>query len=196
MASRRRLPPIERVTERLVLRPLRRKDEDSYVAMLVDSTEAWAPWTPASSPDLTPEARFLNELARTEGGARRGSHLRLGGFQDGGRLVGLFSLNEIVRGVFQSAYAGWQVRSSDMGRGLGTEGVQALLDIAFSPEPSGLGLHRVQANVMPSNAASLRVVEKVGLRKEGEAERYLRIAGRWEDHLMFAVTAEEWTSHG
>ncbi len=164
--------------------------------MLADSAEAWAPWTPASSPDFAPAARFRNELARTEGGARRGSHLRLGGFQEDGRLVGLFSLNEIVRGVFQSAYAGWQVRGTDMGRGLATEGVRALLDIAFSPEPAGLGLHRVQANVMPSNAASLRVVEKVGLRKEGEAERYLRIAGRWEDHLMFAVTTEEWTSPG
>ena len=83
-----------------------------------------------------------------------------------------------------------------MGRGLATEGVRALLDIAFSPEPEGLGLHRVQANVMPSNAASLRVVEKVGLRQEGAAERYLRIAGRWEDHLMFAVTTEERTSPG
>jgi len=185
---------VELATERLRLRPLRRKDEDEFVAMLADSSEAWAPWTPASSPDLSPHARFLNELERTERGARRGSHLRLVGFQEDGRLVGLFSLNEIVRGVFQSAYAGWQVRGTDTGRGLGTEGVRALLDIAFSSEPAGLGLHRVQANVMPSNAASLRVVEKVGFRKEGEAERYLRIAGRWEDHLMFAVTAEEWSS--
>ncbi len=192
MASRRRLPDLERTTERLTLRRLRQGDEAAFVGMVAESFEAWAPWTPASPPGITHADRFRHEMARADRGARRGTHLRLGGFDPDGRLVGLFSLNEIVRGVFESAYAGWQVRASEQGRGVGTEGVRALLDLAFAPEPDGLGLHRVQANIMPTNAASLRVAEKLGLRKEGEAERYLRIADRWEDHVMFGVTAEEW----
>ena len=55
-----------------------------------------------------------------------------------------------------------------------------------------LMLHRLQVAIVPRNAASLRVVEKLGLRREGLAERYLEINGVWEDHYRFAITAEEW----
>jgi len=154
------------------------------------SRAAWAPWTPAPAPSLDETDRFLRELNRGVLLARAGTHLRLGAFDDDGRLVGLFALNEIVRGVFQSAYASWQVAADRMGHGLGTEGVRTLVDIAFD-EVGGLGLHRVQANVMPTNAASLRVAEKVGFRREGVAKRYLKIAGSWEDHVLLALTSEE-----
>src|SRR5262249_20067122 len=72
--------------------------------------------------------------------------------------------------------------------GLMSEAVAATLSWAFS----AVRLHRVQAAVMPRNTASLRVVARVGFRREGVAERYLCIAGSWEDHVIFAVTAEEW----
>ena len=68
-----------------------------------------------------------------------------------------------------------------------TEGIQAVLDFAFGPA----GLHRVQAAIMPRNPRSLRVIEKLGFRREGYAERYLQIAGKWEDHVVFARTREE-----
>ena len=71
------------------------------------------------------------------------------------------------------------------------EAMRAMLDIAFAPEPEGLGLHRVQANIIPENAASLRVAEKLRMRREGMALRYLHIGGAWRDHIMFAITAEE-----
>jgi ribosomal-protein-alanine N-acetyltransferase len=116
----------------------------------------------------------------------------MGGFAPDDRLVGLFALNEIVRGVAQSAHAAWQVSAGFAGRGFGTEGVRAILDLAFTPTPDGLGLHRVQAYIMPANAASLRIAEKVGFRQEGLARSCLRIAGRWEDHVMHALLAEEW----
>src|SRR5205085_692254 len=73
------------------------------------------------------------------------------------------------------------------GRGICTEAVGLVVGIALDR----LGLHRVQAAVMPRNAASIRVLEKNGFRREGLAPRYLRINGRWEDHLIFAVTAED-----
>lgn len=157
-----------------------------------ESLGAWAPWTPATPQELDASELFRRELHRARSSAEAGTHLRLAAFDEADRLVGLFALNEIVRGVFQSAYASWQVRATEMGKGLGTEGVRALLDVAFGEPPHGLGLHRVQANVMPANAASLRIAEKVGFRREGLARRYLRIAGAWEDHQMFALTAEEW----
>ena len=191
------LPTILRETRRLTLRPLRSDDETSFTRTLAESTDRWRPWLPTGRADITPSDRFRRELQRTRDGARVGTHLRLGAFDRDGSLAGLFALNEIVRGVFQSAYASWQVGAGHMGRGLATEGVRGLLDIAFEDAPEGLALHRVQANVMPSNAASLRVAEKAGFRREGLALRYLKIAGAWEDHVMLALTREEWAEdHG
>lgn len=188
----RPLPDIVRDTERLTLRSLCSADEGEFVRTIHESAETWAPWTPAASPNVTPYDLFRVELERAARGARAGSHLRLGAFDPEGRLVGLFALNEIVRGVFQSAYASWQVRAGRMRSGFGTEAVRALMAIAFQAPPDGLGLHRVQANIMPANTPSICIAEKLGFRREGLAERYLRIAGSWEDHVMFALTRDEW----
>lgn len=192
----RPIPPFRRETARMELRPLEDADEGAWVRALLESAEAWAPWTPAVDPSLSPADRFARELGRGRSGAQAGTHLRLAGFAPDGEMIGLFALNEIVRGVAQSAHAAWQVRSGLTGRGYGTEGVRAILDIAFASAPHGLGLHRVQANIMPNNAASLRIGEKVGLRREGLALGYLKIAGRWEDHVTHALLAEEWPVEG
>jgi ribosomal-protein-alanine N-acetyltransferase len=106
----------------------------------------------------------------------------------GGAVVGSVNLSAIVRGVFQNAYHGYWISPDVGGRGFTTEAVRQAVDTGFRT----LALHRVQAAVIPRNAASIRVLEKVGFREEGLALRYLRIAGAWEDHRLFAVTAEEW----
>jgi ribosomal-protein-alanine N-acetyltransferase len=186
------IPVIERTTRRMLLRALGREDAAEFARVLEVSRAGWAPWMPAAPAGSSDADVFELELARAAAGRRAGTHLRLAGFLADDRLAGLFSLNEIVRGPFESAYAGWSVSADEMGRGLGTEGVRALLDVAFATPPAGLGLHRVQANIIPRNAPSLRIAEKVGLRREGLALRYLRIAGAWEDHAMFAVTRDEW----
>jgi ribosomal-protein-alanine N-acetyltransferase len=193
-----RLPePIGRLTaatERLVLRPLQEDDRLEFERVLRVSRDAWGPWTPAHDPSLSDAEIFRREILRATHGARAGTHLRLAAFTADGALAGLFALNEIVRGVFQSAYASWQVAADLVGRGYGTEGVSGLLALAFRDAPTGLGLHRVQANVMPANAASLRIAEKAGFRREGLARAYLKIAGAWEDHVMLATTREEWVA--
>ena len=176
----------------MLLRALGPADAEEFQRVLTVSRAAWAPWMPSAPAGSTDDDIFEQELERSSLGLTAGTHMRLAGFREDGRLTGLFSLNEIVRGPFESAYAGWSVSADLVGQGLCTEGVRALLDIAFDAPPRGLGLHRVQANIIPRNAASLRIAEKVGLRREGLALRYLRIAGQWEDHVMFAVTREEW----
>ena len=178
-------------TERLLLRALAESDVDEFVRVVDVSRGEWEPWTPAREPEISGRELFQRELARGANGVKAGTHLRLAGFEEDGSLVGLFALNEIVRGVFQSAYASWQVSADRTGRGFGTEGVSGLLDVAFDRPPLGLGLHRVQANIMPANEASLRIAEKVGFREEGFGLKYLQIAGRWEDHVMFALTVED-----
>jgi ribosomal-protein-alanine N-acetyltransferase len=177
------------------LRMPREADEANFVEMILSSAEEWAPWTPHVDAALTPAARFHGEVERARRGAEAGTHVRLVGAVEG-QIVALFALNDIVRGVFQNAHAAWQVSARHMGLGLGTEGVRELLAIAFDVDPTGLALHRVQANIMPANEASLRIARKVGFRREGIAARYLLIAGRWEDHVMHAVTREEWQGVG
>ena len=94
----------------------------------------------------------------------------------------------IAPAPFESAYLGYSVSERHNGRGYATEAVRQVLAVAFEE----LGLHRVQAAVMPINLASIRVLEKAGFREEGLALRYLQINGVWEDHKLFALTAEEW----
>ena len=84
----------------------------------------------------------------------------------------------------------WKVRrrSSAQGKRVGDRGA-VRLTVGFALGPAGL--HRVQAAVMPHNAASLRVLDKAGFRREGLAERYLCTAGKWEDHVILAITSDE-----
>lgn len=104
------------------------------------------------------------------------------------RLIGRIALSNVVRGPWQNATMGYWVDEAANGRGHATDAVVLLATFAFEHA----GLHRVQPAIMPRNARSRRVVEKAGFRREGTALRYLRIAGVWEDHDIFALTREEW----
>ena len=103
-------------------------------------------------------------------------------------IVGRINLGGVLHGAFQNAHVGYWIDREHQRRGLVSEGVIGAFAFAFGVAK----LHRLQIAIMPANVASLRVMEKVGVRKEGFAERYLRIAGRWEDHVIFAVTIEDW----
>jgi ribosomal-protein-alanine N-acetyltransferase len=175
----------------MLLRLWRADDLHEFVRVSQISAELWRAWTPAATRGQTLQQQFELMLESSTRGLHAGTPCRMVGELSDGRIGGFFSLSEIVRGIFQNAYAGWRVSADVVGQGYATEGVRGLLDLAFAPPPQGLGLHRVQANVIPSNAASLRVAEKCGLRREGYAHRYLQIAGLWQDHIMFARTVEE-----
>lgn len=100
---------------------------------------------------------------------------------DSGVVVGQVTLNGITRGCFQSCTVGYWLSEASTGRGLATQAVAAAVTYAFT----NLALHRVQAEALPSNTASQRVLARNGFVAYGLAPQYLRIAGRWQDHLMF-----------
>jgi ribosomal-protein-alanine N-acetyltransferase len=105
----------------------------------------------------------------------------------GDHIVGRIVIANIVRGAWQNATLGYWVDEAANGRGHATAAVGLVVRFAFDH----LGLHRIQPAIMPRNARSARVVEKCGFRREGRAMRYLRIAGVWEDHDIWALTAED-----
>jgi ribosomal-protein-alanine N-acetyltransferase len=107
----------------------------------------------------------------------------------GERIAGRVALANVVRGAWGNATVGYWVDEAVRGRGHATAAVGCALRFAFSEA----GLHRVQPAIMPRNAPSRRVVEKLGFRHEGRALRYLEIDGVWEDHDIFAITAEEFS---
>jgi ribosomal-protein-alanine N-acetyltransferase len=104
------------------------------------------------------------------------------------RFAGEINLSSIQRGAFQNGYVGYWIDEAAAGRGYVPESCVVLFAFAFEQ----LGLHRLQIAIVPRNTASRSVVRKLGIRGEGIACRYLEIDGRWEDHVRYAITLEEW----
>lgn len=108
-----------------------------------------------------------------------------------GELVGVININEIVRGSFGSGYLGYYAFVPHNGRGLMREGLRLVVNRAFG----AYKLHRLEANIQPTNRPSIALVGSLGFRLEGYSPRYLKIAGRWRDHERWAITVEEWREH-
>ena len=182
------------VTERLVLRPPRPGDVPELRRVLRKNAAHLQPWSPTPPPGE--DAASLTVLSKSVLLERRGwrqDHryvFLVTTREKGAPIIGRAALSQVSRGPMQAAYLGYWMDHERQGQGLMTEAVRAVLDFAFAP--TGARLHRVQINVIPRNVASHRVVEKVFARKEGLALRYLEIAGTWEDHVVYAVTVEEW----
>jgi ribosomal-protein-alanine N-acetyltransferase len=105
----------------------------------------------------------------------------------GGAIAGVVNVNEIVHGIFCSAYLGYYAMAGFGGRGLLTRAVELAVAQAFNE----LGLHRVEANVQPDNLRSRALVQRLGFRLKGYSPRYLRIAGVWRDHERWAKLVDD-----
>lgn len=105
-----------------------------------------------------------------------------------GLIVGAINFFGVERGIAQAACVGYYVGAPFAGRGYMTEALALALEYAFRR----LDLHRVEADIEPDNAESIRLVRRVGFRREGLSRRYLKLRGRWRDHERWALLAEEW----
>jgi [ribosomal protein S5]-alanine N-acetyltransferase len=167
------------------VRPLGPDDAAAMLELRLRNREHFLSGEPVHEPAFFTLERQRATLAAAEAERRMGTRVLLGVFDDG-TLAGYVALSQIFRGAFQNAYLGYAIDHERTGRGLATAAVAEALEHAWS-----IDLHRVQANVVPGNAASRRVLEKNGFRYEGLALRYLHIGGGWADHAMYAITVEE-----
>lgn len=176
---------------RVLLRPLVATDFHQWREVRTRNHEwltKWEPSRPAGSPDVINDRHaFAARCNARERERHLGTGFGFGVFVDGD-FCGEMNLSSVQRGPFQNSYVGYWVDEKLAGHGYTPEALVAVMRFAFEE----LGLHRVQIAIIPRNAASRRVVEKLDLRDEGIAVRYLEINGEWEDHVRYAMTAEEW----
>lgn len=179
-------PPAATITgPQVYLRPPRRADAPAFLAAARASRVLHGRWTRAPETAV----RFMAYVERFAPRGGFGTHAGFLVFRrSDDALVGVFNFSEIVRGAFCSAYLGYFGFAPHAGRGLMTEGMALALDVAYRR----FGLHRVEVNIQPTNARSLALAQRVGFAREGYSRRYVKIAGRWRDHVRFAMLAEDW----
>ncbi len=144
------------------------------------------PWDPPKPTNFLTEDVQRKRLRQAESDAQAGTAMRWWLYLQGepNVLVGSIGLNAIARGPFQNALLGYSLDCELQGQGLMQEGLNAVITHAFSAK---VNLHRIQANVLPDNLRSLRVLERLGFEREGYARDYLYIHDKWHDHVMFAL---------
>ncbi len=167
-------------SERVRLRYLDAADEAEFLALVRESRTLHRPWAyPPERPD-----QFADLLAKCR---RDDSMCLLATDRGTGAIAGVFTISQIVRGAFQSAFLGYYAGASFAGRGYMRDALQLVVDLAFGP----VALHRLEANIQPGNAASIALAKSAGFRLEGFSPRYLLIGGQWRDHERYALTADE-----
>lgn len=148
-------------------------DGPAFTAAARASRRLHRPWVqPPTDAD-----GFGRYLARFDGVVNHGFVIDVGG-----ELAGAINLTNVVRGAFCSGYLGYYAFIGFEGRGLMTQGLNAIVRHAFKD----LGLHRVEANIQPGNATSIALVKRCGFELEGYSPKYLKIGGRWRDHERWA----------
>lgn len=179
---------------RVLLRPLVPTDYDAWRQVRIRSRDWLVKWEPRplpGQPDATEDRRvFAARCGARERERQLGSGYGFGIFigPDRDRFAGEINLGTVQRGPYQNAYVGYWIDEAAAGHSYVPEAFVVLCRFAFED----LALHRLQASIIPRNQPSHRVAEKLGLRNEGVAVRYLQINGVWEDHVRYAITAEEW----
>lgn len=172
-------------TQRLVLKVLDKTYAELVLNYYSRNKEFLEEWEPYKSEEFYTkeyhEKQLTNELLNIE----NGNSFRLWIFKkdDDKRIIGSVGFNNIVRGAFLSCHLGYKSDKDEINKGYVTEAINKGIDIIFNE----FGLHRIEANILPKNKRSLRVVEKLGFYNEGLAYKYLKINGKWEDHIHMVL---------
>ena len=174
----------KQATARVLVRAPTPVDREAYLAAMRSSRTLHGPWLgPATNETFDRLLRCVEDERYEPGLVCR---------LEDGAIVGFININEIVRGLFQSGFLGYAAVAGYAGQGYMREGLGLVLAHGFAD----LGLHRLEANIQPGNAASIALVRGAGFVYEGYSERYLKIGGRWRDHERWAIRVEQWRARG
>jgi len=182
-----RADPYRLTGDRVFLRPPERGDYEAWASLRAGSRDFLSPWEPSWPPDALSRANFRARVARYAEDWRTDQAYNFFIFARDETLIGGIGLSNIRRGVSETASLGYWVGEPYAHRGHMTAALRVLLPVLFGE----LNLHRVEAACIPTNAPSIRVLEKCGFTREGLARRYLCINGVWQDHLLFGLLHED-----
>jgi ribosomal-protein-alanine N-acetyltransferase len=183
-------PPLLRLQgERLHLRPPERADWPAWTELRAQSREFLKPWEPSWTADALSRAAFRRRLARYALDWREDvGYSFLIFLNEGEALLGGIGLTNVRRGVAETATLGYWIGRPHARLGYMTEAIGLALAYAFER----LKLHRIEAACLPANRPSRDLLIKSGFVEEGYARQYLCIDGRWQDHVLHALLAEDW----
>lgn len=167
----------------IVLREPSLRDETAFISAMKKSCDFHFPFITA--PTTTEEFQLYLNKSDQE------SEQYYIAWNDDLQIIGVFNISSIMRGVFKSAYLGYYATAESARKGLMSEALKLVLKEIFTT----LDLHRIEANIQPTNTASIQLAKKNGFIKEGFSPRYLKINGIWQDHFRFALTFEDWLAN-
>ena len=181
-------PPVLKGRD-VTLRPPRMVDYREWARLRGASRSFLEPWEPSWAPDELERGPWRQRLSRYRREYAQGAAMSLLIFENAhGRLTGGISMGNIRRGVAQSAQIGYWMGEEHAGKGYMGAAIRLMLEHGFGV----MRLNRIEAACIPDNERSIRVLEKAGFRREGLLRSYLRINGAWRDHLLYAITADDY----
>ena len=172
-------------TDRLILKTLDR----CYAGAVLDYYERnklfLEEWEAVKSDDFYTLQYHEELLDKEKAGIENNNLLKLWVFkkEDASRVIGCIVFNNIIKGAFLSCHLGYKLDQDELNNGYITEALEKGIQVVFEEYK----LHRIEANIMPKNIRSFRVVEKLGFYNEGLAYKYLKINGIWEDHIHMVL---------
>ena len=182
-------------TARLTLRVPLVSDAAGMARFAAENREHFEAWESTRPVDYFTGGYWQVRLARELEAIRAGlglSMVLLRRDDPDARIAGQCTLSQIVRGPLQAAYLGYGIDRHSEGEGLMSEALRTLIAHAFG----SMNLHRIMAGYIPENERSGRMLELLGFEHEGRARDYLRISGRWRDHVLTALVNPDWSENG
>lgn len=179
-------------TRRLILRPLRSADRPEFLRVLAASRDHLRRFCPLGDPTRPSQSDadiFERQLDLSLGAQATGRAWRAAAFDELGRLIGGFNLNDISRGLEHTAELVLWVSADAAGKGYGTEGARAVLDHAFADSPVGLGLHKISALIAPDNAPCITLAQRIGMNRSARQTIELLIGGERIAHEVYEAFA-------
>lgn len=175
-------------SQRMLLRPPIMADYVAWARLRALSRQHLEPWEPAWASDELSRTAFRRRVRVHQRDLREdhGYAFFLFNATDH-ELIGGLTLSNVRRGVTQAASLGYWIGAPFAGQGYMTEAVATTCEFSFDV----LQLHRLEAACLPSNHASVKVLERNRFKREGLARKYLKIAGRWQDHLLYALLCDD-----
>lgn len=186
------IPKLE--TPRLIVRGGTHEDALAAAEYMSRNMTYLAPTEPSRPPEFYTQNYWLEVIKNNDFEYTAGSSCRFFIFHKSSPkvVIGTAGLTGILRGPFQACYLGYGLDEKMQGHGYMTEALQNIVGFAFGRPGKGLNLHRIMANHLPSNTQSAAVLKRLNFVCEGLARDYLLIEGRWQDHVLNALTNVNW----